>query len=144
MNFWKAFLPSPGNRPSEYWNLPERASFARSSTLKILLDHNLDWRLSRHLPGHEVKSAVELNWDTLVNGALLGEAERNGFTVMITADKGIKNQQRLKGRGIAVLILRAPNSKLATHISMMEEANLALLSIQPGEVIEIHYQKLAP
>jgi hypothetical protein len=58
--------------------------------LKILLDHNLDWRISAHLPGREVRTVLEMAWDTLKNGALLTEAEKSGFSVLITSDKGIK------------------------------------------------------
>jgi len=60
--------------------------------LKILLDHNLDWRLSPQLSGHEVRTALEMAWDTLKNGALLTEAEKVGFSVLVTSDKGIKDQ----------------------------------------------------
>jgi hypothetical protein len=43
--------------------------------VKILLDENLDWRLSRDLPGHEVKSVPLIGWAGLKNGALLSKAE---------------------------------------------------------------------
>jgi predicted nuclease of predicted toxin-antitoxin system len=78
--------------------------------VKILLDHNLDWRISDHLAGHEVRTALEMAWDTLKNGALLMEAEKSGFSVLITSDKGIRDQQTMKGRSIAVVILRAGHS----------------------------------
>lgn len=56
--------------------------------MKLLLDHNLDWRMSDHLSGYEVRTALEMAWDTLKNGALLTEAEKSGFSVLITSDKG--------------------------------------------------------
>jgi hypothetical protein len=65
--------------------------------VRILLDHNLDWRLGDHLSGHEVRTALEMAWDMLKNGALLKEAEGAGFSVLITSDKGIKDQQSMKG-----------------------------------------------
>jgi hypothetical protein len=65
--------------------------------LKILLDHNLDWRISDHLPGHEVRTVLEMAWDTLKNGALLTDGEKSGFSVLITSDKGIKSQQTMQG-----------------------------------------------
>jgi len=68
--------------------------------VKILLDHNLDWRLSDQLSGHEVSTALEMACDTLKNGALLTEAEKFGFALLITSDKGIKDQQTMKGRSI--------------------------------------------
>ena len=89
--------------------------------MKLLLDHNLDWRISDHLPGHEVRTALEMGWDMLTNGALLTESEKSGFSVLITSDKGIKEKQSMKGRSIAVVIIRAPNNRLETHTTMISE-----------------------
>lgn len=107
--------------------------------MKILLDHNLDWRLFRSLPDHEVKSTRQQGWDALKNGALLDEAEKEGFLVMLTADKSIGKQQRMAGRSIALIVLRAPDNQRKTHIPMMPEVIQVLLSIQPGEVIEVFH-----
>ena len=60
-------------------------------------------------------------WDTLKNGALSTEAEKVGFSVLVTSDKGIKDQQTMKGRSIAVVIIRAPNNRLETHITMIPQ-----------------------
>ena len=105
--------------------------------MKILLDHNLDWRLSNQLSGHEVSTALEMAWDTLKNGELLTEAEKFGFATLITTDKGIKDQQTMKGRSIDVVILRAPNNRLETHLTMISELIQVLAAIQPGQIVEI-------
>lgn len=107
--------------------------------MKILLDHNLDWRLSHHLPGHEVNSTVRMGWNTYKNGALLSEAEKNGFALMLSADKNIKTQQRIESRSIALIVLRAHNTKLKTHIVMMSEVVETLAIIQPGELVEVFH-----
>lgn len=39
--------------------------------MRILLDENLDWRLGRALPGHEVESVTRLGWAGIQNGLLL-------------------------------------------------------------------------
>jgi hypothetical protein len=44
--------------------------------VRILLDENLDWRLQRDLPGHEVKSVPLIGWAGLKNGDLLTQAEQ--------------------------------------------------------------------
>jgi len=85
-----------------------------------------------------------MGWDTLKNGALLSEAEKSGFTVMPTADKGIKSQQRMEGRLIAVVILRAHNTKLKTHLPMMPEVIHMLTTIQPGQVVEVFHSDMKP
>ena len=112
--------------------------------MKILLDHNLDWRLSNQLSGHEVSTALEMAWDTLKNGALLTEAEKFGFSGLITSDKGIKNQQTMKGRSIGVVIIRAPNNRLETHLTMIPEVMRVLAVLQPGQIIEVFHADLNP
>jgi len=39
--------------------------------VNVLLDHCLDWRLSRSLPGHTVKAVGKLGWGRLKDGSLL-------------------------------------------------------------------------
>lgn len=85
-----------------------------------------------------------MGWDTLKNGALLGEAEENGFSLLLTADKGIKSQQRMEGRLIAVIILRAHNTKLTTHLPMIPEVIQLLTTIQPGQVVEVFHPDMNP
>lgn len=57
------------------------------------------------LLGHEVRSAYEMRWAELTNGKLLDAAEQAGFDILITGDKRLRHQQRIKGRAIAVVIL---------------------------------------
>jgi predicted nuclease of predicted toxin-antitoxin system len=42
--------------------------------MRILLDENLDWRLRRHLPGHEVDTVAYIGWSGMTNGVLLRQA----------------------------------------------------------------------
>jgi predicted nuclease of predicted toxin-antitoxin system len=112
--------------------------------VKILLDHNLDWRLSDQLFDHEVSTALEMAWDTLKNGALLTEAEKFGFGVLMTSDKGIKDQQTMKGRSIGVVIIRTPNNRLETHLTMISEIIQVLAVIQPGQIIEVFHAQMKP
>lgn len=112
--------------------------------MKVLLDHNVDWRLSDPLSEHEVSTALEMAWDTLKNGALLTEAEKFGFSLLITSDKGIKDQQAMKERSIAVLIIRAPNNRLETHFTMISEIIQVMAVIQPGQIIEVFHAEMKP
>ncbi|MGH9846817.1 MAG: hypothetical protein ACREEM_49600 [Blastocatellia bacterium] len=112
--------------------------------MKILLDHNLDWRLSRHLPEHEVKTTYKMGWGLLKNGLLLSEAETAGFKLMLTSDFNIKHQQNLSLRSISILVLRAPNNKIETHIEMLDDVRAALAIIQPGQLLEIFHSDLQP
>jgi predicted nuclease of predicted toxin-antitoxin system len=110
--------------------------------VKILLDHNLDWRLSRHLPGHEVKSASEMNRKDLVNGLLLNEAEMAGFEILLTGDTNINYQQNIIGRSISVIVLRAYNNRRKTHIEMMADVIKVIETIRPGQIVEVIHPDL--
>ena len=46
-----------------------------------------------------------MQWGGMKNGALLQLIEREGFSVFLTGDKNMENQQRLEGRPFAVLIM---------------------------------------
>lgn len=85
-----------------------------------------------------------MGWPLLRNGSLLSEAEKEGFTVLLTGDKNIKHQQVIAGRSIAVVVLRAPNNKLETHVSMLDEVRDVLVSIQPGELVEVVHPDMKP
>ncbi len=105
--------------------------------MKILLDHNLDRRLKNSLTEYETVTTQEQNWADVLNGELLTLAEANGFDVLLTADTNIKSQQNLSNRRISILVLRAFNNRLTTHVEMIEDINEALAKIQSGEIIEV-------
>jgi len=63
--------------------------------MRLLLDHCLDWRLSRSLPGHEVKAAGKIGWGSFKDGALLSAAQSE-FDVLVTSDKQLPHQQNLQ------------------------------------------------
>jgi predicted nuclease of predicted toxin-antitoxin system len=41
--------------------------------MRLLLDENLDWRLRRDLPGHQVESVPLIGWAGIENGELLAK-----------------------------------------------------------------------
>jgi hypothetical protein len=83
-------------------------------------------------------------WDTLKNGALLTEAEKFGFSVLITSDKGIKDQQTMTGRSIAVVVIRAPNNRLETHLTMISQIAQVVAVVRSGEVVEVFHSDMKP
>ena len=140
----KAFHQSQKSKRSRFWNSLEPISSIPLSTAPILLDHNLDWRLSRYLPEHEVKSVLKMGWAGLENGDLLDEAEKAGVVVMLTADKNIEKQQTMAGRSIALIVLRAFDNTLESHVVLIDEVRKALATINGGEVIEIYHPAMKP
>lgn len=105
--------------------------------MKVLLDHNLDWRLKNYLPGHEINTVFEMGWSDLLNGELLDSAVESGFDVLLTGDSNIKHQQNMQVRSIAIVVLRAANNTLKSHAPMMPRVAETLKAIEPGQLIEI-------
>ena len=62
--------------------------------MRIFLDENLDWRLEKFLPGHEIKSVPRIGWAGLKNGWLLARAQGN-FDILVTMDGSMASQQNL-------------------------------------------------
>jgi hypothetical protein len=101
--------------------------------VRILLDENLDWRLRRHLPGHEVESVPLIGWAGLKNGSLLTKAEKQ-FDVLLTMDSNMETQQNLSRYHIAVIALQARSNRLADTSPLMPKVVALLSKVQPGTV----------
>ncbi len=56
-----------------------------------------------------VRTAAELGWDRLSNGAPLSATEEAGFDVFLSGDRNIPSQQTMSGRKLAVLCITANN-----------------------------------
>ncbi len=104
--------------------------------MRILFDNGTPRQLRRRLFGHDVETAIERDWDTLANGDLLDRAEEAGFEVLITTDQGIRYQQNMMNRRVAVVVLM--NTAWPSISRRTEEVRAALNGIQPGEVREVH------
>jgi predicted nuclease of predicted toxin-antitoxin system len=80
--------------------------------MKVFLDECIDWRLSRDLVGHEVKTARQMGWTAIKNGELLALAAKN-FDVFITVDRNLAFQQNVIDLVIAVIVLQARTNRIA-------------------------------
>ena len=76
--------------------------------MKVLLDACVPRPLRRFLPDHTVRTAQEMGWSQLKNGALLREVEPQ-FDALISTDQNLKYQQNLAGRKLALLVLPTNN-----------------------------------
>lgn len=104
--------------------------------MKVLLDHNLDWRLKRLLPDHEVRSTKEMEWETLTNGQLLSQAESQ-FDALVTVDRNIKHQQNLTGRQIAIIVLLASANTRTALSPLMPQVEALLPNVEAGQLYEV-------
>jgi len=99
--------------------------------MKILLDECVDWRLSRELLGHDVKTARQMGWATIKNGELLALASRT-FDVFVTVDRKLPFQQNLSGLALAVVVLRARTNRLADLRPLVPALLVVLPQAKPG------------
>jgi predicted nuclease of predicted toxin-antitoxin system len=99
--------------------------------VRILLDECVDWRLSRDIIGHDVKTARQMGWATIKNGELLALAAQQ-FDVFVTVDRNLSFQQNLTAFPIAVLVLRARTNRLADLRPLIPALLAALPTLKPG------------
>jgi predicted nuclease of predicted toxin-antitoxin system len=102
--------------------------------MRLLIDECIDERLRNLFPGHDCQTARYAKLAGLKNGELLSAAEAAGFDVLVTVDQSIPDQQNLKGRTIALMILIAPTNRLRELRALIPTALTTLSAIRPGEV----------
>ena len=106
--------------------------------MKILIDECLPDELKESVAamGHECQTARRAGYGSKKNGELLALAEGQ-WDVLLTSDRNIKYQQNMAGRTVSILILRAKSNRLKDLLPLMPACAEALLSIQPGRVVEV-------
>jgi len=105
--------------------------------MKLLLDECLPRKLKDGLLGHDCHTVPEEGWAGKKNGELLSLAETRGFQIFLTLDRGLVYQQNLRGRAIAIVLLRAQSSRLADLLPKITEISKVLSSAQPGQFIKV-------
>jgi predicted nuclease of predicted toxin-antitoxin system len=73
--------------------------------VRILFDQGTPVPLRKLLSSHQVETVFERGWSTLTNGELLAVAEREGFEVLVTTDKNLRDQQNVAELSIAIVVL---------------------------------------
>ena len=101
--------------------------------MRVLLDECVDWRLSRELVPHEVKTARQMGWTAVRNGELLALASTH-FDVFVTVDRNLSFQQDIVSFPIAVLVLQARTNRLADLRPLIPTLLSAIEAGQPGTV----------
>jgi len=106
--------------------------------MRLLLDECLPRKLGPMFSnrGHQCHTVREAGFEGIENGELLTLAESD-FDVLVTVDKNIRYQQNMRGRNIAILVIRTPSNDLSDIQTCVPEALIALESIQPGEIVEV-------
>ncbi len=101
--------------------------------MRILLDNCVPRSLGKALIGHSITSGTQQPWASLKDGPLL-DAMEGQFDVLVTTDKNIQFQQNMKGRGVAVVILRAKSNAIVDLLPLVPVLLDVLGRVGPGEV----------
>lgn len=104
--------------------------------MRVLLDECVDWRLSRALTGHEVKSARQMGWSAIKNGELL-ELASERFDAFVTVDRNLAFQQNARSLSIPVIVLHAKTNRLADLLPLVPNLLTAIGSAKPGLVTTV-------
>jgi predicted nuclease of predicted toxin-antitoxin system len=105
--------------------------------MKVLLDECVPRKLKNHLPGIECQTVPETGLAGKKNGELLSLAERDGFQVFLTLDRGIEYEQNLRNRAIGIVIVRSKSSRLDDLLSYTPEILKVLGSIRSGQLVKV-------
>lgn len=101
--------------------------------MRVLLDACVPRTLRAKIIGHVVSTAPEMGWGDLDNGDLL-DAMADQFDALITVDKRLPKQQYVANRSFGVVVLRARSNRLADLLPLIDELDITLAGLQPGEV----------
>jgi len=104
--------------------------------MRLLLDENLDWRLARSLPGHEVESVQKNGWAGIKNGELLARADQV-FDVFVTMDGNLQFEQNYSRVRLAIVALRARSNRLRDTEPLMPKLVALLPALKPGTVTRL-------
>jgi hypothetical protein len=105
--------------------------------MRVLIDECVPQKLQHEFPGHDVRTVVQMGWTGKKNGELLGLAVAGGFEVLLTVDQHLHDQNDIQKAGIGLIVLCAKSNRLDDLKLLVPAAELALASIQPGDVVEV-------
>ena len=104
--------------------------------MRLLLDESVPRRLRGALPAHSVRTAVEMGWGGVKNGALLVLAAAE-FDAFITVDRNLPFQQNIATLPIAVVVLIAHSNELQALLPLVPRLEEALVSLLPRTLVQI-------
>src|SRR5271165_3979751 len=105
--------------------------------MKLLLDECIPRKFKDCFAEHECLTVLEVGLAGKRNGELLVLAERQGFEVFLSLDKGSQYQQNLAPRSIAIVIVRARSNRMVDLLPHADACLAEIRSIQPGQIILI-------
>ncbi len=101
--------------------------------MKILIDECLPRRLARDLNRYYVTTVPRQGWAGKNDSDLIRIAEGE-FDIFITLDSNLIFQQNLEIKNIAIIVLRAVNSRYETLQPLIADTLNAIDAARPGKV----------
>ncbi len=102
--------------------------------MKVLLDENVPETLTPAFDRFETLHVNELGWQGKENGALLRAARAAGFTVLVTTDVNLYNQQKARLHGLALVVLRVFSNAPAGILPLVSAAQDLLAVMAAGDI----------
>ena len=104
--------------------------------MRVLLDESLPRPLAKQIVGHDARTASQMKWTSLSNGAVLKQAA-TAFDVLLTADQNIEFQQNLTTLPIAIVVLVAESNRLESLEPLAAAVLQALETITPKTLVRV-------
>jgi hypothetical protein len=104
--------------------------------MRLLLDESVPRGLRKALPGHEVKTVVEMGWGGIKNGELLTLAA-SSFDAFITVDKNLPYQQNLSILALAVIVLDAHSNELSALLPLVPRLEQTLTTLTTRTLVKV-------
>ena len=101
--------------------------------MRILLDHNVPAYVRLVVP--EAVTAHFLGWHELSNGRLLVAAERDGFELLVTFDRGFLVDHDLSERNISVAVLSPVDQSKPAIVGAANALSQKISEIVPGQIL---------
>ena len=102
--------------------------------MKVLLDENVPETATPAFDRFETTHVNELGWQGKQNGELLLAAREAGFTVLVTTDVNLYNQQKARLHDLAIIVLRVFSNAPVGILPLVSAAQDALAVITAGEI----------
>jgi predicted nuclease of predicted toxin-antitoxin system len=102
--------------------------------MRILLDESLPRELARELPGHFVRTVVEMGWAGRKNGELLRLASAE-FDLLLTADRNLEHQQNLARVGVGIAVLIGRTNRIEDLRPLLPALLAGISNVKPGQLV---------
>lgn len=112
--------------------------------IRVLLDESIPEKLRGEFSlAFAVETVRYRGWAGLKNGNLLRAAER-AFDVLVTVDKGLRHQQNIEVRNLAVVVLEAGGTTFADLLPLVPATEAAIRAAEAGMVVVVARDPTAP